>query len=293
MISLVICSRTPTINSALSENIKQTIGCAYELVVVDNSNLQYSIFEAYNVGVSKCTGDVICFMHDDILYHTENWGNLVLSYFKDQETGAIGIAGSPYVTKMPGTWWGGGLVNQQLIDFKNGETQLLTKTVNGQSTIKNEVVVLDGIWICIKKNLFEKIRFDDVRFKGFHFYDIDICIQINKLGYKIYTIFDVSIAHHSKGNVNQNWIDNALILNQKWEQHFPISCIKLTKKERYNAELNTLKEFANILCANGITTKKAYLIILKFVLKRNIFLAEFFPKFLAYFTLKYIISFQK
>lgn len=293
MISLVICARTPIINSVLAENIAQTIGTLYELIVIDNSNLQYSIFEAYNLGVSKCKGDIICFMHDDIFYHTKNWGNNVNSYFQDQNIGAIGIAGSPYVTKMPGTWWGGGLVNQQLVEIKGGENKLLTKTVNGQSTNKNEVVVLDGVWICVRKSLFDKIQFDDANFKGFHFYDIDICLQINKLGYKIYTVFDLLMEHHSKGNVNQNWIENVLILNQKWHKKLPVSCIKLSKKESYITELNTLKEFANILIANGSSPKKSYLFVLKHILKRILFLAEFFPKFLAYFLIKYFTSFQK
>jgi hypothetical protein len=45
MISIIICSRTQTISSDLFENIKDTIGCDYELVVIDNSENTYSIFD--------------------------------------------------------------------------------------------------------------------------------------------------------------------------------------------------------------------------------------------------------
>lgn len=51
MLSLIICSRTPRISEELERNIAETIGCEYELVVIDNSKNKYSIFSAYNQGV--------------------------------------------------------------------------------------------------------------------------------------------------------------------------------------------------------------------------------------------------
>lgn len=37
MLSLIICSRTPRISEELEKNIAETIGCEYELVVIDNT----------------------------------------------------------------------------------------------------------------------------------------------------------------------------------------------------------------------------------------------------------------
>lgn len=51
MISCIICSRQPDISAELKENIATTVGCEYELVVIDNSKDEYSIFSAYNEGV--------------------------------------------------------------------------------------------------------------------------------------------------------------------------------------------------------------------------------------------------
>ena len=77
MLSLIICSRTPKISEELEKNIADTIGCEYELVVIDNSLNKYSIFSAYNEGVKRSIGDILCFMHEDILYKTINWGQQV------------------------------------------------------------------------------------------------------------------------------------------------------------------------------------------------------------------------
>ena len=62
MISVIICSRTSTIGTALSENIKNSIGCEYELISIDNSKNTYSIFEAYNLGIQKSKFDFLCFI---------------------------------------------------------------------------------------------------------------------------------------------------------------------------------------------------------------------------------------
>jgi hypothetical protein len=52
MISIVICARANDINEALKENIQNTIGVPYELIVIDNGKNEYSIFSAYNKGVT-------------------------------------------------------------------------------------------------------------------------------------------------------------------------------------------------------------------------------------------------
>ena len=45
MISIIICSMNPDISAELRQNIADTIGCEYELVVIDNSRNQLSIFQ--------------------------------------------------------------------------------------------------------------------------------------------------------------------------------------------------------------------------------------------------------
>jgi len=77
MFSLIICSRNNDICDELKKNISLTIGSyKYEIIVVNNSKNEYSIFQAYNVGVRKAKFQYLCFMHEDILYLTNNWGGV-------------------------------------------------------------------------------------------------------------------------------------------------------------------------------------------------------------------------
>ena len=267
MISLIICSRTGSITAALGDTIETTIGVPYETIVIDNTDNRYNIFQAYNIGVSKSSYSILCFMHDDIEYHTNNWGEKVLRHFEDAQTGAIGIAGSPYVPAMPGSWWGGGLVNQHLLVSEQGKLIAADKSANTSQENKQPVITLDGVWICFRKELFNKISFDEATYKGFHFYDVDTALQVYTAGYHLYCIGDIDIYHQSSGRLDNTWCENALQFNHKWKQHVPLSCIKLGYTERINAELRTLNEFIGVLVANGMPSKTVYRLAMGRVLK--------------------------
>lgn len=94
MISIIICSRKADISRELKDNIAATIGCEYELCVIDNSRNDYNIFTAYNEGVRRAKGDILCFMHEDILFHSEKWGTIVEEFFLEHaEAGLLGVIG--------------------------------------------------------------------------------------------------------------------------------------------------------------------------------------------------------
>jgi GT2 family glycosyltransferase len=256
MISIIICSRTEFISAELKSNIEETIGVEFEIILINNSENRHSIFEAYNKGVEQSSYPFLCFMHDDIKYYSKDWGKKISTHFEDTQTGAIGIAGTPYAASLPGSWWGGGLVNQYLLPLDNDEPQI-TVTYK-EPELKNEVVLLDGVWFCIRKELFDRIRFDSKSYTGFHFYDVDISLQVQQSGYKLYSIFDVLIRHYTRGIMNQNWCENAMIFHKKWQAVLPLSSIELPYNERCEAGLKTLKEYIYQLLYNNYPRKKIY-----------------------------------
>ena len=93
MISIIVCSKFPTLSKELLDNISQTVGTDYEIVSIDNSQAKYSIFEAYNEGVARSKGEYLCFMHEDVVLRSSNWGNTVERVLSHKDVGAIGVAG--------------------------------------------------------------------------------------------------------------------------------------------------------------------------------------------------------
>ena len=95
MISIIICSRKTGSLRELEQNIAETVGFAFETVFIDNSENKYSIFEAYNEGVRRAKGEILCFMHDDVLFRSSNWGNAIMNHFHESESiGLIWLCGS-------------------------------------------------------------------------------------------------------------------------------------------------------------------------------------------------------
>lgn len=240
MISIIICSRTKAISNALSENIKNTIGCHYELIVIDNSENLYSIFEAYNLGIEKSTGKYLCLMHDDIFIHTDGWGNSINRIFsKDQNIGLVGVAGTKIKTKAPSAWWDC-LENQRIINiiqhFKNGKKEW--QNIGFKNNKMEEVVTIDGVFMVMRKDKY--IRFDN-KMKGFHNYDLNISFEYIKRGYKIVVTNEVLLEHFSLGVINEAWVRSTYKIHKQYKKLLPLGkCEKLISKK---LEINNAKRF--------------------------------------------------
>lgn len=238
MISIIICSRKPAITAELQQNIAETIGCDYELVVIDNSHNVYSIFQAYNEGVRRSKGEVLCFMHDDILFHSPNWGKTVEETFNNiHQLGAIGIAGAHLIADAAAPLWA----------FQKITTHKIYSPTNPQGTCaieygKNagdngywtgfqqysqgkplaQVANIDGVWMCIRASLFKTLRWDEERYTGFHCYDADISMQINLSGYDIMVTNEVLIEHASPGVIDNKYFVAAKVWYNKWKDCLPV-----------------------------------------------------------------------
>lgn len=223
MISLIICSRKQDVSAELKENIRRTIGTEYELVVIDNSDSSKSIFSAYNEGAARATGDFFCFMHEDILYRTVDWGRNVIRSFEDETVGLIGIAGGKYLPPFPGYWFSNPddrCIN--IIQHSGKGDAAVHDYVNEAAADSTDVVAVDGVWFCIRKNLFERISFDEAYYSGFHIYDLDICMQVLAAGYRCRVVYDILIEHFSIGNGGRTWLDSALRFVDKWRGSLPV-----------------------------------------------------------------------
>lgn len=222
MISIIICSREKTINQKLTENIEKTVGFNFELIIIDNSQNKHSIFEAYNLGISRSKGQYLCFIHDDIFFHTQNWGAVINTVFQsDPKIGLIGVAGSKVKTKMPSTWWDSNdedlriNIIQHFVDKKEEHWQkgLAEKNIT-------DVAVIDGVFMVAKK---DKRIFFSKQLKGFHNYDLNFSFEYLKNGYRVVTTKEILLEHYSLGTLNKSWYDSTLHLHKLYNSMLPLN----------------------------------------------------------------------
>ncbi len=269
MISIIICSKYSELNKSLCDNIEKTIGVAYEIIHIDNSQHGYSIFSAYNLGWEKSKYPYTCFVHEDVLFHTPNWGEKIINHLQNPTCGIVGIAGGALVTNVPGSWSDdGGMVN---IIQSNHHSKKRTLRPHGFQGKYREVVLLDGVFLCMRRELLHQIRFDET-IGGFHGYDLDISIQSHVAGYSNFVIYDVLLEHFSIGDRSRRYYDNLLQLFDKWEDSLPIfSRDYPTNKRKYLfwIEKYKLKRLLMKLVKNGFSSSEIEKVMKRYSLKIN------------------------
>ncbi|MDT0645313.1 glycosyltransferase [Zunongwangia sp. F260] len=220
-LSVIICSRNQGLSDRLFKNIENTIGCKYELIIINNSQKNYSIFEAYNQGIEKSRGKYLCFIHDDVLFHTNGWGYILHRIFdEDSQIGLIGIAGTKLKTKMPSGWWDC-TEDQKVINiiqhFPHKKKEKLLQGFDDSSS--KEVVVIDGVFMAARKD--NDIHFSE-NLNGFHNYDLNISFEYKKVGYKIIVTNELLVEHFSFGTLNEAWIKSTHKIHTLYQTLLPL-----------------------------------------------------------------------
>ncbi len=227
MISIIICSRREDIPPELQNSIAETIGVEYELVVIDNSHHDYSLFSAYNEGVRLAKGEILCFCHEDILFHTPSWGGFVQNLFSDESIGVVGVIGSHFLPGAPMYWWSSPFISQYSVNNDQGVVQRNDHREFFHGHIA-DVVTIDGVCFFIARKLFGSLRFDDRTFQGFHLYDMDICMQVQGLGKRVCVTDVLEIEHFWSENSLKDEqymavLDHNLeLFYHKWEKNLPM-----------------------------------------------------------------------
>lgn len=233
MLSIIVCSRNKILSKEFIENINSTVGVDYEMIAIDNSENKYSIFTAYNSGISRSKFPYLCFVHEDVLFHTKGWGEKIIAHLQDPKTGIIGVAGGDLVTRIPASWATLISPSHNIIqsDPSGKKRQEFVLKPNNFNLSKRSTIILDGVFMCMRQNLMQKINFDE-NLKGFHGYDYDISIQSTVTGYINYVIYDIKIEHFSGGRTDKTYFRNLIYIFKKWEKYLPLIGKNITKEER-------------------------------------------------------------
>ena len=219
-ITVVVSSRKPANeNMDFIDNVSSTCGCSCDMKYIENPQ-GISLVEIYNRYLDESSSDIIAFIHDDIEFLKDNWGLELIRLFKEHEDyGIIGVAGSAEFDEH-GMWWNYGKKYGQVVHRHNGSSWLTAFSDLIKDDLK-EVCVVDGLFIAVERTRLSN-RFDD-RFKGFNHYDTSFCLSNYIEGYpKIGVTTNIRLAHKSIGETKKNFFDNLKLLNDIYQDYYPI-----------------------------------------------------------------------
>jgi len=243
MISIVVCSRNGKQFRTFTESVAATIGVEHEVVQIDNSNNKYNICQAYNEGVRLSKYEIICFSHEDIVFHTQDWGKVLIRVLNDHQIGLVGVFGICFFTLYPAV----------LLDPNEFEGQVIIGTGEGYSTNHHnrfspspiaEVAGVDGLFMTTRRSVMKQYSFPENELKGFHGYDMDINMQIRQQ-YKIVVTHDILMYHESGGNFNESYFETLNLLAKKWKSRCPVYVPGYSAKELEKLNLKVLEVYYN------------------------------------------------
>jgi len=229
-ISIITCSVKPEMCTQMLESVKNTIGTDYEAIVFDNREKNLGICQVYNDCAKKAKNPYLCFIHEDVLMPSSNWGKNMIEFAeKTPNCGVIGFAGGTIATRNF-TGWGMGPKARYRYYDPSGIGEEKTKSINGlvlkYNNPKNQefarVVTLDGLFLFVSKTVWEENPFDEENIKGFHFYGTDFSFGVAQK-HQNYVCFIADIYHFSGGNRERAFYENARVFQNKWRNALPYS----------------------------------------------------------------------
>ena len=291
MISVIICSVDPKRLELVKDNIKSTIGVEHEIVAIDNSANPRGICQVYNEGALQSKYDVLCFMHEDIFYHTNHWGESVIKTFKEERNlGVLGIAGSRYKALTPSSWHCYGIDDQASLNFniiqnyKYSDKEKSIDCSNPQNAKFQSVACIDGVWFCCTRAAFDYYQFDEIKLTSFHGYDIDFCLGVGEK-FSVGVTFEILIEHFSEGNFSKFWLGEILKVHKKWSHKLPVNLAELEKEEMLTGEKQAFKSLLKRMREENFLPKEMFLTIFNSRKSRIMTLTLLFKLYFACFKI--------
>ncbi|MFZ4648187.1 MAG: glycosyltransferase [Patescibacteria group bacterium] len=245
MISIIISTYREEHYQKIAKNIKETIGQDFEIIPIENKGT-YSIAEAYNLGAQKARYPFLCFVHEDIVFQTNNWGQILLKIMDgNNKIGLIGVAGTKLITKYSLGWHSSicakKFLRGQLNQGKNSYEEGYYENFFPDGPPIDKVTSLDGIFLFTKKEIWQNNNFDEKIIKGFHGYDLDFSLQVVNRGYEAVITKDILLHHYSYlGKINKDWFETNKRILKKWKQILPKTTDDLRLNKLLLCKINIL-----------------------------------------------------
>lgn len=170
----------------------------YNIFFVENNTKPLA--KVYNKAIDfaiKEDVETLVLMHDDIIIESDLFKKL--DELKKQFD-VIGVAGTTECKlEQPALWhlMGGGFQSGKLhgaVAHINNDKKYMTAF----GVYPHRAVLIDGVFMAIKREVFTAVRFDEENPAGFHFYDLSYSLEAHKQKFKV-GVGDIMITHASPG----------------------------------------------------------------------------------------------
>lgn len=154
-----------------------------------------------NLAAEKATGDYLLMLNNDTEIIQDEWLSRMMSYGQRED---VGIVGARLVFPTSGKLQHAGVILGlgQIADHPYiGELGLADKGHMGRALLEQDFSVVTAAVLLIKKEIYHHVGGMDAEELAILFNDVDLCIKVRELGYKILWTPYATVVHHGSTSV--------------------------------------------------------------------------------------------
>jgi tetratricopeptide (TPR) repeat protein len=192
-ISVVICSVDPVKFADVTAMYGRLLaGVPHEIVAIHDAR---SLCEGYNRALRQARGEWIVFSHDDIEVLADDFAARLARHLTSHQL--VGVCGTSRLTG--GTWHAAGWPHLRgLVAHRYPDSgRFRVMVLDAEADVSTDVQALDGLFFAARREVVERIRFDEQTFDGFHLYDLDFSFAAHLAGFDVAVCHDIPMIHYT------------------------------------------------------------------------------------------------
>ncbi len=203
-VSVIVCSITPEKFERVHTNYSTLLrDIPHEIIGIHDAR---SLSEGYNRGIRQAKGEILVFSHDDIEIVSPDFAAKVINRLAQFDV--IGVAGTDRLCGAVWTDAGWPHVFGQIGAPARGAHIYVTNFVM-RGAWATPMQALDGVFFAARREVVEKIGFDEATFDGWHLYDLDFTYSAARSNFSLAVCNDLMVVHHSSGSFGEAWLPYA------------------------------------------------------------------------------------
>jgi len=198
-ISIVTCSNDDSRYAAMAASYARALaGWPHEIVRIADAS---SLAEGYTRGMTRATGEIVVFTHDDVEILASDFGDRVLRRLSTCDM--LGVAGATRATGPAWPFAGWPYLHGAVIypDGPGYRVTAYSRTV----PIAHDIRVMDGVFLAMRRDIALRIGWDAEACDGFHGYDVDFTLRAAQAGLRLAVASDLGVVHRSYGSFDERW----------------------------------------------------------------------------------------
>jgi len=162
-----------------------------------------SLAQGYNQGLAVAGGDNIILSHDDIEILSPDLAQRVSTHLSHFDI--VGVAGTTLLGHPRWLQAGPPHIFGQVAHPDPEVAGYVVDIYSASCRVVGSIQALDGVFLAMRREVAQAIKFDEATFDGFHLYDLDFTFRAYQAGFKLAVACDIQLLHHSIGNYDDTW----------------------------------------------------------------------------------------